>query len=133
MAAVVLDTDVISFIFKKDTRGFLYRPHLLGKDRHVSFMTLAELDRWALARRWGTATRTKLERFLQPYGVVYADRELCHRWSEVVHQADRKGHRIGESDAWIAATALVLDIPLVTHNAADYQGVEGLDLVTAEG
>ena len=44
MDAVVLDTDVVSFLFKDDTRAELYRPHLTDKLLVISFMTLAELD-----------------------------------------------------------------------------------------
>jgi len=36
--------------------------------------------------------------------------------------------RIETADAWIAATALLYDVPLLTHNKADYLGVPGLQL-----
>lgn len=45
MSDVVLDTDVLSYLFKRDTRARSYRPHLLGKTIYVSFMTVAELRR----------------------------------------------------------------------------------------
>jgi tRNA(fMet)-specific endonuclease VapC len=62
MAAVVVDTDVVSYLFKRDTRARLYRRHLLGQERIVSFMTLAELDQWAARSRWGASRRAALER-----------------------------------------------------------------------
>jgi predicted nucleic acid-binding protein len=37
---------------------------------------------------------------------------------------------ITSHDAWVAATALYLDLPLVTHNAAHYRDVPGLRLIT---
>jgi predicted nucleic acid-binding protein len=43
--------------------------------------------------------------------------------------ARRNGRRIETADAWIAATALLLDAPLLTHNKADYLGVPGLRLI----
>ncbi len=61
MAAVVVDTDVVSFLFKRDTRAEAYKPHLRGKLLTISFMTVAELDRWAIARSWGEARRQQLE------------------------------------------------------------------------
>jgi hypothetical protein len=48
--AVVVDTDVVSYLFKSDTRADLYRPHLDGHLPIISFMSLAELERWTLAR-----------------------------------------------------------------------------------
>ena len=53
--AVVVDTDVVSFLLKDDTRAQAYRPHLQDKLLALSFMTVAELYRWAYARRWGQA------------------------------------------------------------------------------
>ena len=47
---VVVDTDVLSFLYKKDTRARLYEPHLNDPSFIVSFMSLAELRRWTLER-----------------------------------------------------------------------------------
>jgi predicted nucleic acid-binding protein len=40
----------------------------------------------------------------------------------------RPAHRT--ADAWIAATALQLGVPLVTHNVGDYAGVSGLAILS---
>ena len=53
MTRVVVDTDVASFIFKNHPIGALYEPHLAGCTLLISFMTVAELDRWAIQFRWG--------------------------------------------------------------------------------
>ena len=45
---VVVDTDVVSFLFRNDTRAARYRPYLTGRVLTISFMTLAELDQWVL-------------------------------------------------------------------------------------
>jgi tRNA(fMet)-specific endonuclease VapC len=37
-------------------------------------------------------------------------------WAEVTVAAQSRGRRIECADAWIAATALRHDVPLVTHN-----------------
>ena len=37
MDSVVIDTDVLSYLFKQDTRGELYRPHIDGKLGVLSF------------------------------------------------------------------------------------------------
>ncbi len=48
MTRVVVDTDVASFIFKNHPIGALYEADLTGCTPALSFMTLAELDRWAI-------------------------------------------------------------------------------------
>ena len=43
--------------------------------------------------------------------------------------ARRAGRRLETADAWIAATAMLYDAPLATHNASDYLGVPGLKIL----
>lgn len=127
---MVVDTDVVSYLFKRDSRAEAYRPHLTGRLLVVSFMTLAELDRWALERGWGEARRARMERHMSNFVVRPFDRDLCLRWAEVTDGARRKGRPIGVADAWIAATALRHEAPLVTNNDAHYAGVEGLTTIS---
>jgi predicted nucleic acid-binding protein len=92
-------------------------------------MTVAELDRWALQRDWGEARRARMEQHLRNFVVYPFNRSLCLWWAEAADRARRKGRPIGVADAWIAATALEHDIPLITSNAGHYAGVEGLTVV----
>lgn len=32
MSLVVVDTNIVSYLYKQDTRGALYEPHLLGNN-----------------------------------------------------------------------------------------------------
>jgi hypothetical protein len=66
---VVVDTDVVSFLFRNDTRAGLYRPHLAGRVLTISFTTLgrtgplgagAQLERRAPAARPITEITTLL-------------------------------------------------------------------------
>ena len=43
MTTMLLDTDVVSFLFKGDSRGAAYAPLLQGNRLALSFMTVAEL------------------------------------------------------------------------------------------
>jgi tRNA(fMet)-specific endonuclease VapC len=53
MTTLIVDTDVVSFLLKGDTRAHLYRPHLQDQTLALSFMTVAELYQWAYVRNWG--------------------------------------------------------------------------------
>lgn len=128
MPAVVVDTDVVSFTFKRDPRALSFGPHLVGQTLVISFMSLAELRARPLIRKWGQASRDRLARHLGRYHVYFADDSLCQRWAEITSQARSLGRLIDVADAWIAATALLLGVPLVTHNPADYAGVPGLTI-----
>jgi tRNA(fMet)-specific endonuclease VapC len=130
MDAIVVDTDIVSFFFRRDSRATLYQPHLAGKLVMISFMTVAELDRWTLTRRWGARRRAELEQHLADLIIRHSTRALCRMWAEVTDGARRRGHPISVPDAWHAATALVEDVPLVTHNRRDFAGVLGLRLIS---
>ena len=127
---VVIDTDVISYLFKGDTRGNLYQPHLDNKLGVLSFMTVAELDLWAAMRNWGLKKREELALFLSPYIVIESNRELCRKWAEIRDQINRAGSHLDTADAWIAATALLYDLPLLTHNRDHFARVPSLSVIS---
>lgn len=128
--AIVVDTDVVSFVFKRDSRAGLYRPHLDGELLVVSFMTVAELDRWTLERDWGEPRRQRMEEHLRNFVVYPCNRQICRKWAEVSDDARRKGRPVGVADAWIAATAMLHEIPLVTHNREHFSDIEGLEVIS---
>jgi len=74
---VVVDTDVMSFVFKGHSRAAAYIPDLVGKEIVVSFMTIAELQRWALKKSWGPKLLAKLDRQLLQVIVYPVDLHLC--------------------------------------------------------
>jgi tRNA(fMet)-specific endonuclease VapC len=131
MNAAVVDTDVVSMFFKGDTRAFSFRKHLADRLLGISFMTLAELERWPLDRAWGRVRKLELARHLERYTVLPVSRELCLKWAEVSFGARRLGRPIQTADAWIAASALHYQVPLITNNRVDYTMVRGLTLLSA--
>ena len=128
--SAVIDTDVFSFIFKGDTRKSLYEPYTKDRFLFLSFMSLAELWNWTLTRNWGIKQRTRLESSLRHYSVQNSNRDICVLWAELQHEANLAGTPLGESDAWIAATAIFLDVPLISHNANHFKNIKRLDLIT---
>ena len=55
---------------------------------------------------------------------------MCDRWAQAINSARIHGRPIAPADTWIAATALLLDVPLVTHNGAHYTGIDGLRVIS---
>jgi len=60
MSGVLLDTDVVSFLFKNHPLAARYDIELADRVVLVSFMTIAELDRWAIRSNWGEARIRRL-------------------------------------------------------------------------
>ncbi len=127
MSAVVLDTNIVSFLERKDPRSQLYRKHIEGRTLAISFATVGELFEGAFRDGWGERRIKGLDEMLQGYVVVPYSPEVCRQWGVI--RAARRRRTISENDAWIAATAVSHGCPLVTHDT-DFEGVPGLDVVT---
>lgn len=130
MAIRVIDTDVWSYIYKGRDEGKLYQPHLFGNVLVVSFQTQAELIRWVVSAGWGQQRRQHLESRLQKYVIEHSSYALSLRWAEAMESARRNGRPISAADAWIAATSLLLNAPLITHNKSHFIGVSGLQVIS---
>ncbi len=133
MAVRVIDTDVWSYLYKGRNEAKLYEPHLFGNLLVISFQTQAELLRGVIAANWGTRRRQHLESRLNKYVVEPSSYTLSLRWAQAMDSARRNGRPIAAADAWVAATALHLDVPLITHNRNHFLGVDGLTLISESG
>ena len=130
---VVADTDVVSYLFKRHPLAEAYVGLLGGHSVLVSFMTVAEIEYGMESDGWGGHRRASMRRYLdERFSVIYPDLETVKIWASIVAGCERKGRSIAHSDAWIAATALRLSVPLVTHNARDYSAVDELLLFTQQ-
>lgn len=129
---MLLDTNIISYIYKGDSRATAYEPHLLGQQWYVSFMSLGEIYRWPYVRNWSENRRRVLERFVRSRFVVLPfTSELAWTWAELTGRTMRS-QPMSLADSWIAASALQYRMPLVTHNSRHFKSVPGLTVVTDE-
>jgi tRNA(fMet)-specific endonuclease VapC len=79
----------------------------------------------------GQKRRSEFEDYLaKNYGVIYADDNLCEMWAQIKSAAHKKGRPLDTSDAWVAAVALLFDIPLVTHNRRHFENVKDLKIIS---
>lgn len=130
MSLVLLDTDVVSFLIKGDSRTTLFAPHLLGNETSISLMTVAELLQWARVRRWSAQRTTDLEQYiLRSHTILTVDITTCRLWADIRANAYQQGRAISPQDAWVAATALQYGMPLLSYNQKDFQAIQGLNLI----
>jgi predicted nucleic acid-binding protein len=74
MSTVLVDSDVFSFLFKGHSFGGLYDADLDGKLLALSFMNVAELERWAIQSKWGDARKNWLRLYMEPFTILAAVR-----------------------------------------------------------
>ena len=84
MRALIVDTDVVSMVFKQDSRATLYEPVLTGSLLGISFMTLAELELWPRQSHWGPRRLAGFRQFLENYTVLPYNNDLCVLWAQIV-------------------------------------------------
>ncbi|CAN5268901.1 hypothetical protein BH20ACI1_BH20ACI1_06200 [soil metagenome] len=127
---VIADTNIVSYIFKKDTRGDLYKPHLEGNITIIAAQTLAELELMPLKNNWSKKRHNALRENLENYIFIEVNQEISLKWAQIQFEAGKNGTPVSVGDAWIAATALAYLIPLVTHNYKDFKNISGLQIIT---
>jgi tRNA(fMet)-specific endonuclease VapC len=84
VSRIVLDTDVVSFLFKSDSRAELFLPYIQRRLPIISFMTEAELEQWILLSRWGSLRVDRFREFMLRFAVVPSSRDLVVKWAETM-------------------------------------------------
>lgn len=69
------------------------------------------------------------ERLLKVYKQIDVDASIASHAARIRRQLRVAGNLIGDFDILIAATALSLELPLVTRKVEDFYRVEGLEVV----
>jgi len=129
MDAVLLDTDVFSYLNKGGTRADLYRPHVKGKTIALSFITVGELFFWTVKRKWSPKRIALLEEHIKAAVIVPYDFELCREFGRV-KESLAPGRIVPVNDLWIATCAIRHSMPLLTHNPKHFSEIPRLRIVT---
>ncbi len=127
----VVDTDVLSYTMRGDSRAERYSAYLAGKEIGVSFQTVAELRRWGRTHKWGPARWQQLHQVLARVTIYLVDDALIDAWADISAAREQNGRSMATGDAWIAATAWLQGLPLVTHNQRHFAHIDGLEVFSA--
>lgn len=134
--AVVVDTMVVSSLLnasRSPRPAAAYRSLIGGRPIVVSFVTVTELRYGAIKAEWGELRRRSLERDLARLVIVQPDDETMQECADLRVRCERAGQALGqkvhEADRWIAATAIVLGVDLVSQDAV-FRDVPRLTVVS---
>jgi tRNA(fMet)-specific endonuclease VapC len=123
----LLDTDICSAHLKgigKVSNRFLQYTGGLS----ISVITLGELWTWASRRAAPPKRSQSLRDMLSDVRVLEVTLPVAEKFGELHAHLLDIGKPTGTMDLLIAATALVYDLTLVTHNTKDFTNVGGLRL-----
>ena len=127
---IVVDTSVVSLLIRGDRRAACYQNHMVGRRAVISFQTLEELWFGAYKGGWGDRRKNGLRRDIDQYEVIWSSPDLVRISAHLRNGRERAGRRLNAADAWVAATALLLDSPLASHDR-DFAAIPNLELVRA--
>jgi len=82
-----------------------------------------------LACGQSAAARAQWERLCRPYAVLPWTIEISWQYGELYRLLAGNGTFIGTNDLWIAATALVHGMGVVTSKQSEFQRVPGLQVI----
>ena len=125
---ILLDTNICIYVINMRPPQVLarFREYRLG-EIGVCSVVAAELA-YGVAKSRSARNRSALEMFLAPLEVLPFDQAAVWAYGDLRASLEREGQPIGALDTMIAAHALSVDAPLVTHNTREFARVPGLRL-----
>ncbi|SRR5699024_439377 len=144
MKNIIIDTCTVLHILKDSPQGkkCLEEIKKLGESPHIiiSVATKAELDSFSRQNQWGQKKIQTLNNFLNEVTTIdinQGDKQLLEAYSLIDGYSKRKltdskgnkldgsSRKMGKNDLWIAATAKVIDAPLLTTDG-DFDHLNGI-------
>jgi tRNA(fMet)-specific endonuclease VapC len=121
----LLDTDICS-AHLKGVRAVSSRFLQYSGRLHISALTASELYTWAKRGGAPPARLVAVRDVLMAAQLIDVDHEIAERAGEIRAALLDRGRPMPSVDLFIAATALVHSLTLVTHNARHFQNVPDL-------
>jgi predicted nucleic acid-binding protein len=126
---LVADGDVVSYIFRRKALGNAYS-QLIGLRRTgITLLAVGESRQGVVYDNWCDQKMAALDAFLGRFFLLDANAEIANVCGGLLGRCMQIGRAISWPDAWAAATALWLDVPLVTHDR-DLEKIPGLRVLT---
>ncbi len=114
---IVVDTNIVSYIYRNDPIAAPYLNEMTGRRAVISFQTYEEILYGALSSKWGERRISELLAYVAAnYEIIGYDLELVRTCARLRAASRSCGRELKPADAWIAATAILLNCPLLSHD-----------------
>jgi tRNA(fMet)-specific endonuclease VapC len=126
----LLDTNIIVALMRANALGrYIEATYGLSTSLNrslISVVTVGEMLSLSRQFGWGHAKITALEALLnQLVWIDIDDRQILDAYGELDHESLKVGRRMGQNDVWIAATARVSEMTLLTTDK-DFDHLQGV-------
>lgn len=114
---IVVDTNIVSYIYRNDPIATPYLSEMRGRRAVISFQTYEEILYGAFISNWGEQRVSALLDYVNAtYDLIGYDLELVQTCARLPAASRRRGRELKPADAWVAATAILLNCPLLSHD-----------------
>lgn len=100
---------------------------LAAHSQESFFLTFTVAGELACGRSASMASDWR--RLCRPFAILPWKMDISWQYGEIYRHLQTSGSLIGTNDLWIAATALVHGMPVVTNNVAELSRVPGLSVM----
>ncbi len=126
---LLLDTNILLYITRDESEHKLLDfINPMFKDIHISYVSIAEIESIAFQNNWGKKKVKRLEGLLDACQIIKVDDFLLRAYVEIDAFSQRNhpdfltysfasSRNMGKNDLWIAATASLLNLSLVTTDS----------------
>ena len=127
---LILDTNFVVAADREAKRRAEGPAHafLAGHLHDTFFITFTIAGELACGR--SASALADWKRLCRPYTILPWNRDVSWQYGQCYRTLQDIGTLIGTNDLWIAATALVHGMPVVTNNTADFSRVHGLTVLS---
>ncbi|MEX2285752.1 MAG: type II toxin-antitoxin system VapC family toxin [Planctomycetaceae bacterium] len=123
----LLDTDTCSAYLKGNRTVWQKFMQYAGR-LHISAVTAGELFVWGFRAKGTAAKRQSVFDLMSDMTFLPVDRDISQRFGEVRAAQLDQGRTTPTLDLFVAATALVHSLTLVTHNVSDFVTIPTLSI-----
>ena len=126
---LVVDSNIVSYLLTDAPLALRYRPIVRDRKVAMSFQTVAEVLYGARMGHFPSTFEGRWREIRAEWRTVPYDDELAEIYAAIRADANRARRGLSSQDAWVAATALWLNVPLVSHDR-DFRNVPELNVIT---
>lgn len=123
----LLDTDICSAYLKNDRR-VIGKVMLHFGGLSISVATVGELLSWGLRKNAPKSRMQGIQDLLIAASIIEIDLDIAKKYGAIRASLLDQGRDPGPIDLLNAATALVHNMTMVTHNVVDYSSIPGLTI-----
>jgi len=122
---LLIDSDILIDVGRKNKTAI----ERLEKEREKAIAAISSVTQMELIVGCRNKTELKqLDEFLEDFEIVNIDFDITRKSIELLKEY-RLSHGLLIADSFIAASSLILDIPLLTKNQKDFKFIKGLKLL----